>query len=114
MKFSSSWLPVCMHIGWGDMRVIEGEGGGIASLSLLIALCMDCPGRQVRASRRGKDGMVNVTLFWHREGIGAIVLTVVILLFLMVKKRTCASSFSCYFLYATPVCGIGHTFVTCE
>lgn len=45
MKFSSSWLPVCMETGWGDKHIIEGEGGQIASSSL-IALSMECPGRQ--------------------------------------------------------------------
>lgn len=46
MKFSSNWLPVCMDNGWGNMHIIEGEGGRIASSSLLIALSVEYPGRQ--------------------------------------------------------------------
>lgn len=78
MKFSSSWLPFCMDIGWGHMRINEGEEGRIASLSLLITLCIGCAGRQGTVSHRGKDGMVHVTLFWDWEGMGTIVLKAVI------------------------------------
>lgn len=62
----------------------------------------------------GKDGLVNVTLFWHREVIRTFVLKVVTLLFRSEEKNICLVIPSFYFLYPTAICGIGHTFMTCK
>lgn len=82
VKFSSSWLPVCMDTGWGDMHIIEGEGG---------------LGHGVAMKAGGKDGLVNVTLFWRREVFRTFVLKVVALFFHSEEKNICLVIPSFYF-----------------
>lgn len=108
MKFSTSWLPVCMDTGW---RYAYYWRGGRTNSQFISVHSLE---HGVARKAGGRDGLVNVTLFWHREVIRTFVLKVVALFFRSEEKNICLVIPSFYFLYTTAICGIGHSFMTCK